>query len=241
LFLAAVMGHPKWKAGDFSTNFIKHAFPQGFEPLSPDRDMTIEIVCVAASIDYVVDTRAWKISGQMPRDIQERELSIFLDEQRFDIRVARQENNLTIHFAEQALSRQCQFNWIPGRLLWEGAVDGHKLIIQIRPDLDRYLLSTHGIEIKARILTRRAAELAACLPKKRIQSGSKLLLCPMPGLVKFIHVAAGQTVAAGDTLCMIEAMKMEHILRAEFGGVVKEIYAKAGELIGVDKPIMEFV
>ncbi len=241
LFLAAVMDHPKWKAGDLSTDFIKNAFPRGFVSLLPEGNIALAMVCVAASIDHVIEKRAWKISEQVPRDRHERELSIFLNETCFDVRVAGSEKDLTVHFAEHALSRQCQFEWVPGRFLWEGAIDGHKLIVQVRRVLDCYLLSTRGIEIKARILTRRAAELAACLPKKHMKSGSKLLLCPMPGLVKFIHVAAGKAVAAGDTLCIIEAMKMEHILRADLDGVVKEIYAKAGELIGVDKPIMEFV
>jgi len=241
LFLADVMDHPKWKAGDLSTAFIKQAFPRGFAPRSPDGDMALAMVCAAASIDHVSETRAGKISGQVPRAIQERVLTVFLDERRFDVNVVRRENDLTIHFAERALSRQCQFEWIPGRLLWEGAIDGYRLIVQVRPDFDRYLLSTRGIETKARILTRRAAELAACLPEKCIKSGSKVLLCPMPGLLKFIHVVAGQRIAAGDAVCIIEAMKMEHILRAEADGVVKEVYAKAGELIGVDKPIMVFV
>jgi propionyl-CoA carboxylase alpha chain len=240
LFLAALMDHPRWKAGDLSTGFIKEAFPDGFLPLLQGEDTAIAMVCVAASIDHVTETRAWKMSGQMPRDLQDRALSIFLDEQRFDVSVAMRGNDLTVHFVDPAALRQCRFAWFPGCVLWEGVLDGQKLIVQVRPDFDRYVLSTHGRETKARILTRRAAELAALVPRKHAKTGVKTLLCPMPGLLKSIQVAAGQTVAAGDTLCIIEAMKMEHILRAESDGVVKEVFARAGELIGGDKPIMEF-
>jgi propionyl-CoA carboxylase alpha chain len=239
LFLAAVMDHPKWKAGDISTDFIGDAFPQGFAPLLPDGQMALAMVCVAASIDHTVETRAWTRSGQAPQN--GGELSIFLGQQRFDISVTTEDSDLIIRFAEHELSWLCRFDWRPGRVLWEGIVQDGKFIAQVRPLLDGYVLSAHGFETKIRILTRRAAELAACLPEKRLLIGSKILLCPMPGLLKSIHVAAGQTIASGDTLCIVEAMKMEHILRAEADVIVKEIFAKAGELIGVDNPIMEFV
>ena len=84
------------------------------------------------------------------------------------------------------------------------------------------------------------AELAALMPVKAAADMSKFLLCPMPGLVKALHVQEGADVKAGDPLAVVEAMKMENVLRAERDGIVKSIKTKAGESLAVDAVIMEF-
>ena len=112
--------------------------------------------------------------------------------------------------------------------------------VQVRPILNGYDLAYRGIRAKARVYTEREAALAALMPEKAAPDTSKLLLCPMPGLVKAIHVAPGQEVKAGEALCVVEAMKMENILRAERDGMVKSIKAKPGDSLAVDAVIMEF-
>ena len=69
---------------------------------------------------------------------------------------------------------------------------------------------------------------------------SKYLLCPMPGLVKAINTSEGLDVKAGDALAVVEAMKMENILRAERDGKVKKVNAKPGDSLAVDAVILEF-
>jgi propionyl-CoA carboxylase alpha subunit len=242
-FLSAVMAHPRWQAGTLSTDFIAQAFPRGFAPLPAEGDTARALACVAASIDHVIEARAWQISGQIAPRLHEaraRALSVFLEDRRFDITLEKAEDGLIAHLEDDNWSWRCRSDWVPGRALWEGTVEGQSLVVQVRPAQDGLRLSLRGIAAKARVMTRRAAELAACLPRKRVQDPAKILLCPMPGLLKRVHVAAGQTVAAGDALCMIEAMKMEHVLRADADGVVKMIYVTAGDLIGVDAPVMEF-
>jgi propionyl-CoA carboxylase alpha chain len=242
-FLSAVMDNPRWQAGDLSTHFIAEVFPQGFAPRAADGEMARALICVAASIDHVMETRAWKISGQVapqPSYTGARALSIFLDDRRCDIIIEKTEDDLIVHFTKENLSLHCRFDWVPGGILWEGTVEGLALVVQVRPARQGYILSHRGSRTEARILTRRAAELAACLPRKLIENRAKTLLCPMPGLLKTIHVIPGQKLAAGDALCIIEAMKMEHILRAEADGVVKAIHVTAGDSLTVDAPIMEF-
>ncbi len=237
MFLGAIMDHPRWQAGTLSTHFIAEEFPQGFAPRAPEGEMGQAFVCVAASIDHVIETRAWKGSGQaLP---QGRVLAIFLGGRRFDVRCEAAGEGLFVHFGEN-LSLCCRFDWAPGRILWEGTIDGRVYRVQVRALSGGYRLAHRGIEAEARVLTLQAAELAACLPAKQAARAEKLLLSPMPGLLKQIHVAAGQKVAAGDALCMIEAMKMENVLRAEADGIVKAIHVTAGELLRVDAPIMEF-
>ena len=112
--------------------------------------------------------------------------------------------------------------------------------MQVRPILNGYELAYRGVRAKAYVYTEREAMLAALMPEKAAPDTSKLLLCPMPGLVKAIHVSQGQEVKAGEALCVVEAMKMENILRAERDAMVKSIKAKAGDSLAVDAVIMEF-
>ncbi len=243
IFLSAIMAHPRWQAGDLSTHFIAESFPRGFTPLPAAGDMQRAFVCVAASIDHVVEARAWTISSQdLPRTepTTPRALSVFLDGDRFDVTVEKSDGDVIVHFAENDFALRCRFDWVPGRVLWQGEAVGRRLAVQVRPHDDRYQLSAQGMQVETRILTRRAAECAASLPEKRGDDHSKILLCPMPGLLKIIHVSPGQKVAEGDVLCRLEAMKMEHVLRAEADGIVKAIRAAAGDLIGIDMPILEF-
>jgi propionyl-CoA carboxylase alpha chain len=119
-------------------------------------------------------------------------------------------------------------------------VHGRPLWVQVRPVLNGYDLSTRGIRARAYVYTEREAALAALMPEKVPPDTSKLLLCPMPGQVKAIHVQPGQEVKTGEALCVVEAMKMENILRAEREAVVKTIKAKPGDSLAVDAVIMEF-
>jgi propionyl-CoA carboxylase alpha chain len=100
---------------------------------------------------------------------------------------------------------------------------------------------THaGTEVDALVYTRREAELAAMMPKAQVSGAGSALTCPMPGLVKVIAVKPGQEVKAGDTLCIVEAMKMENVLRAERDAKVAAILVKEGDTLAVDAVIMEF-
>jgi propionyl-CoA carboxylase alpha chain len=205
--------------------------------------MARALVCVAASIDHVREMRAWAHSGYMSErshTAHPRALSVFIGEQRFDVAAELKDDGLAIQFSDTGFIQHCQFEWSPGRRLWTGTLKGERLHVQVRPTFDSYLLSTQGYEAEVKTLTRHAADLAACLPRKQHISTLKMLLCPMPGLLKAIHVKVGQTIVAGDVLCIVEAMKMEHAVRAESNGIVKTIHAHAGDLIGIDTPILEF-
>ena len=135
---------------------------------------------------------------------------------------------------------ELQSDWWPGQPVWTGMVHGKPVSVQIRPVLNGYDLAHRGIRATARVYTEQEAALAALMPEKVPPDTSKLLLCPMPGLVKAIHVGVGQEIKAGEPLCVVEAMKMENILRAERDGVVKVIKAKPGDSLAVDAVIMEF-
>jgi propionyl-CoA carboxylase alpha chain len=135
---------------------------------------------------------------------------------------------------------QLDSNWWPGQPLWKGTVDGEDVAVQVRPVLNGYELSYRGTCLIAHVFTRREAELAALMPEKVPADMSKFLICPMPGLLKHVHVSVGDSVQVGDQLVVVEAMKMENMLRAERDAKVKAINAAAGDSLAVDEVIIEF-
>ncbi len=124
--------------------------------------------------------------------------------------------------------------------LWTGSIDGELIFVQVRPYLHRFELTWRGIRVDVAVLTPRQAELAMYMPIKRAVTASKILLCPMPGLLKEVLVSAGQKVSADAALCVIEAMKMENVLRTDSDAVIKDVFVRAGSALSIDQPILEF-
>ena len=124
--------------------------------------------------------------------------------------------------------------------MWEGTINGVPAAVQVRPILNGAKLTYEGVEVSARVFTLRENELAALMPVKERPDTSKFLLCPMPGLMVSLAVTEGQEVAAGETLCVVEAMKMENVLKAERDGKVTKVLAKPGDSLNVDAVILEF-
>jgi propionyl-CoA carboxylase alpha chain len=130
--------------------------------------------------------------------------------------------------------------WKLGELLWTGCVGGRELAVQVRPILNGFDLSWSGVQARVHVYTEAEAALARLMPAKKVADTGKHVLCPMPGLVVSIAVKEGQEVKAGETVAVVEAMKMENVLRAEIDGTVKKINAKPGDSLAVDAIILEF-
>ncbi len=130
--------------------------------------------------------------------------------------------------------------WWPGQLVWHGTVNGKPVAIQVRAILNGVALSYQGYRADAHVYTEREAELLALMPEKRVADTSKKLLCPMPGLVISIAVTEGQEVKAGEQLAVVEAMKMQNVLKADRDVTVAKVRAKPGDSLAVDAVIMEF-
>ncbi|MGY2053154.1 acetyl-CoA carboxylase biotin carboxylase subunit [Methylobacterium sp. JK268] len=241
-FLAALMQHPRWQEGHLSTGFIAEEFPGGFEAPKPEGEVAKRMAAVAAAIDHQFNERKRGISGQMrdPRHLRfEHERVVVLGEQRFDLTVETVESGVAVAFAD-GTAWPVESDWRPGEPVWTGSVGGARAAVQVRPLLNGVFLQHAGAAAEARVYTRREAELAALMPVKAVGGSGKQLLCPMPGLVKSIMVTPGQEVKAGEPLAIVEAMKMENVLRAERDGTVQTIQAKEGDSLAVDAVILEF-
>jgi propionyl-CoA carboxylase alpha chain len=243
-FLSSLMQHPRWKSGKLSTGFIAEEYPDGFSPLKAEGEVAHVLVAVAAHVDHVMNERKRLISGQLQtqRSVTfERSRSVVLGKDRYDVELEAGDDSLLVRFADKSgHAHHLESDWTPGTSVWRGMVDDDLTAVQVRPILNGFLLSHQGVSIEARVFTRREADLFALMPEKKAADTSKTLLCPMPGLVKQLLVAEGQEVKAGEPLCMVEAMKMENVLRAEKDVTVKKINAKEGDSLAVDAVIMEF-
>jgi propionyl-CoA carboxylase alpha chain len=142
--------------------------------------------------------------------------------------------------AEDGKTWTVESDWRPGEPVWSGEIDGTRVAIQVRGLLNGVALQHGGAAAEARVFTRREAELAALMPVKENAGSGKQVLCPMPGLVKAILVKEGQEVKNGEPLAIVEAMKMENVLRAERDGTISKIAAKEGDSLAVDAVIIEF-
>jgi propionyl-CoA carboxylase alpha chain len=243
-FLAAVMRHERFRSGELSTGFIAREFSGGFAQKSPTGEMARRFAAVASFIDHVMNERKRLISGQLRTTHPvrfERARSVMLGGERHDIWIEDGDDGILVSFEASGHARLCMSRWTPAERVWIGTIDGEEHAFQLRPILNGMRLGHAGLVADALVYTRREAELAALMPEKITRDSSKLLLCPMPGLVKAVHVAAGQAVKAGMVLCVVEAMKMENVLRAERDVIVKKIMTAEGQSIAVDAVIMEFL
>ena len=242
-FLSSLMQHPRWRSGNISTAFIAEEYPDGFKPLTADGDVALRMAAVAAFVDNLGNDRKRQISGQMKvykPVVFEDKRSVLLDKTRYDAHVDSGDGALLVRFDDVGIAHRLESDWTPGLPVWVGLIDGEKVAVQVRAILNGYEISHAGVTVEARVFTRREAELFGLMPEKKIPDTSRFLLCPMPGLVKNLYVQVGQEVKAGDPLAMVEAMKMENVLRAERDATVKALKAKEGDSLAVDAVIIEF-
>ena len=241
-FLATLMQHQRFCSGQLSTGFIAEEFPQGFRPMPPDGPVAQTLAAVAAAIDHVLGERKRRISGQRPNAAvtRERRRVVRLGEGEIMLDITREDDGLALRFGGTGKRVVVTSEWRPGEPLWTGTVDHDPVTVQVRPLPNGFDLSHRGCEVRAYVFTEREAEVARRLPPRAVANGGKAVRCPMPGQVVSIAVAEGQEVKAGEPLAVIEAMKMENVLRAERDGTIKRIHARPGESLAVDAVIMEF-
>ncbi|MGY8638651.1 acetyl/propionyl/methylcrotonyl-CoA carboxylase subunit alpha [Bradyrhizobium sp. 14AA] len=245
-FLSALMHHPRWREGNLSTGFIAEEFPKGFAVRVPEGEVARRIAAVGAAIDHVLGERKRQISGQLGGRIvqRERRRAVWLDRQEIQLEVGREGDAIAIRFVDAegkaGNAHLLQSPWKPGDPVWQGTVDGHFVAVQARPVPNGIRLAHQGVEVPVYVWTEAEAASARLMPVTTASDTGKKLLCPMPGLIVSIAVTEGQEVKAGETLAVVEAMKMQNVLRAEQDGTVKKVHASAGATLAVDALILEF-
>ncbi|TBX29198.1 acetyl-CoA carboxylase biotin carboxylase subunit [Nioella sediminis] len=240
-FLSAVMDHPKFISGDMTTAFIAEEYPDGFEGVTLPEEELRRVAASAAAMHRVAEIRRARVSGRM--DNHERRVAtdwvVALQGESFPVHIDADHEGSTVTFPDGQVLRVAS-DWTPGDQLAVLDVNGRPLVLKVGKITQGFRLRTRGADLAVKVRSPRQAELAALMPEKVAPDTSKLLLCPMPGLIVKVNVEVGQEVQEGQALCTVEAMKMENILRAEKKGVVSKINAAAGDSLAVDDVIMEF-
>lgn len=245
-FLSALMQHPRWRAGHLSTGFLAEEYPEGFQPPHPEGSTALRMAAVAAAIDHVGNMRKRRIGGQLDgrRVTFDLRRIVRLGNQEYEVILNESPEAITVAFASEREEVEAPHElisaWVPGMPIWKGTIDGVQHVMQVRPILNGFWLSHRGVIVTAYVYTQPEAAAARLMPARTTAGSDKRVLCPMPGLVVSIAVNEGQEVKAGEILAVVEAMKMENVLRAERDGAIKKIHAKAGETLAVDAVIMEF-
>ena len=239
-FLSAVMAHPRFQEGRLTTGFIAEEYPDGFAGGELADETRIAMVAIAAFINAVDRSRASQIEGRI-HDLtpaQDQQWVIAIDGVGAIATLAPTEGGAEVALDGRKVA--VDSGWVPGDPVFSGRIDGRAIHVEVdRLDLG-YRLTTDGVAQTVTVLSPRAAELARLMPERQEADTSQFLLCPMPGLVVSISVAAGDEVKAGQPLAVVEAMKMENILRAERDAVVATIKATPGDSLAVDDVILEF-
>tara|TARA_R110002094_G_scaffold70714_1_gene79335 strand:+ start:720 stop:2720 length:2001 start_codon:yes stop_codon:yes gene_type:complete len=240
-FLSAVMDHPIFMAGDMTTAFIEEQFPDGFNGVELANGELRRIAAATAAMHRVAEIRRARVSGRM--DNHERKVgadwNVAVQGQSFDVVINADQSGSTVSF-DDGTDLRVSGDWTPGDQLAVMTVGDAPLILKVGKISGGFRIRTRGADLKVHVRTPRQAELARLMPEKLAPDTSKMLLCPMPGLVVKLNVEVGDEVQDGQPLCTIEAMKMENILRAERKGVVSKVNASAGDSLAVDDVIMEF-
>ena len=248
-FLQAVMGHERFTTGNITTGFIAEEFPDGFHGVELPLQASEKLAAIAVFAHARDYARAREVSGRIhPNSAYPAEwvvnlngvdhaLSVWLSSESMGPMTVRFHDAGSDGFRDTIV---VESDWVPGTNVFKGFIDEAMFTAQIVKTMDGYRLWHRGASIAAKVMTPRAAELSQYMIERVPPDTSKFLLCPMPGLVVSINVEEGQEVKMGEALAVVEAMKMENVLRAEKDAVVTKVNAKKGDSLAVDAIILEF-
>ena len=239
-FLTAIMHNKRFREGRLTTAFIAEEFPDGFHGQPLDNGSRRSFVAAAVAARLARALRASGISGTLNGAYRvASEFVVSLDGQDFAVTGA----NLAagnLHLLIDGKPFRAITEWQPGQPIMVLSTTSGDYTIQLTRVQGGYKLGQGGRTVTAMVRSPQAAAFAALMPKKVAADTSKMLICPMPGLVVSVNVAVGQDVKAGDALAVVEAMKMENVLLAERDGTIKKINAAKGDSLAVDDVILEF-
>ncbi len=234
-FLAAVMDQERFRSGKLSTNYIKDEFPEGFNGTLPTQVQEDLVASVACAMQQIQTRRT---APDLARD----EWVVIAGTQTRHVKLANGggEYRMTMVEDDRAVVLS-DIAWRPGDPTFRARLDGVAFTCAVRPAAEGYVIRHRAASLRVLVLSPRAAELHAKLPPKKAADTSRMILSPMPGLVVSLDVVTGQTVRAGEAVAVIEAMKMQNIIRAERDGVVKSVGAAAGDSVAADEVLLELV
>ena len=238
-FLSAVMGHARFKSGNITTAFIDEEYPNGFEGVIPNDEILTVLSATALIITRMKMQRISERDSTFDNPVPQKDnLVTRIGRKNTNVTISDKKNGYEISLGDKSFLASIKYEL--GGTLAELSIDGILHSIKVAPVIGGYRLRLRGVEQVVRVMNSRIAELSDLMPDKLPADTSKFLLCPMPGLMVSILVSEGDIIEEGQALAMVEAMKMENVLRAEKPGKVSKISVSEGDSLAVDEIIMEF-
>lgn len=231
-FLAAVMDQPRFRSGKLSTNYIKDEFPEGFQGLPPTDAQRDLMSAVALAMHRA------QLARSAPDQVR-TDWVVVSGLKKLEMSAAAADGGLNI-LADGRKLRLKDIQWRPGQPVFRANLDGADFTVAVKPAAEGFIIRHRATTLHVLVLTPRSAELHGKLPPKKAADTSKMVLSPMPGLVVSVDVATGQEVKTGEVVAVLEAMKMQNILRAERDGVIKAVNVKSGDSVAADEVLVEF-
>ena len=263
-FVSAIMQHPRFRSGELTTGFIAEEYPDGFQGAPASPNLVKSLAAIAGFVATAEADRARQVDGQLGdalappsawqvkigdaiHTIELAEDAIGVDGEAFDLSMEYTPGDRLIE--AEIISLSVRPEPVEGSCFSSdvekptsastGSARTEFLAVKIAKTRGGFKLTTRGASHQARVLPAHVAHLADYMIEKTPPDMSRYLICPMPGLLVSLNVGEGDKVEAGQALAVVEAMKMENILRAEKSGVVKTVNAKQGESLAVDAIILE--
>ncbi|MEE2922244.1 acetyl/propionyl/methylcrotonyl-CoA carboxylase subunit alpha [Hyphomonas sp.] len=240
-FIAAVVDEKRFRSGKITTAYIKDEFPDGFDGVPPTAEQETQLICAAAYVHGFFSRRAADTSGRIaPTPEARKDWVVILGDTHHPVTLELGEAGEAEITINGGKPHTLVTPWHPGQHLVEGLLDGEPFAVKFADRTEGYLFRHRGVAVRALVCTPNVADLHARLPEKEKPDTSKLIISPMPGLVVSIDVEVGQEVQEGEAVCVVEAMKMQNIIRAEADGTVKAINVAAGDSVAADEIMVEF-
>jgi propionyl-CoA carboxylase alpha chain len=240
-FLAAVMDQPRFQSGALSTTYIADAFPDGFAGTEPTTFQTDVLTAAAVFMHRALAARARRVGNGLAGPLARSAWVVMVGKTRRPVDLADTAAGLEISLAEEGrVLSLTGVDWRPGRGPFRGVLDGQPFTVEVTPAAEGFVIRHRAAKARVLVLTPLSADLHDRLPEKKKADTAKLVISPMPGLVVSMDVAVGQAVREGEVVCVIEAMKMQNIIRAERDGVVKTVGSKSGDSVAADDVLVEF-
>jgi propionyl-CoA carboxylase alpha chain len=232
-FVSAIMQHPRFRSGELTTGFIAEEYPDGFHGAASTPELVKSLAAVAGFVATAEADRARHVDGQLGDTLEPTS--------RWQVKISDAIHHIEMIDGDMHVDGEpfdLSMEYGPGDRLIEAKIGDEELAVKIMRTRMGFKLTTRGASRIARVLPGHIAHLAGHMIEKIPPDLSKFLICPMPGLLTALHVGVGDAVEAGQPLAVVEAMKMENILRAEKSGTVKSINAAQGESLAVDAVIL---
>ncbi len=239
-FLSALAENKKIAKGQFNTNFLAKEFKNGFSPQTLPAELKLKFAIISLCFSKLCECEFVHSQSDFEKGkYSENNFVVLVDKSSFNLNVQRCELGFKV-VDEKNEEWIVQLDWERNVNIVRSFIDDEQLVSKINLGKGDLTIAYRGFQSRVKIQTTREAELSEFMIPRQPEDISKLLVCPMPGLLISLDVSIGDKVIAGQPLCIIEAMKMENVLRAEKNGIIKKINCKPGLTLNVNDVIIEY-